>query len=433
MKFFKTNFALIALLFASLLFASCSDSNSDNPDPDPNPEPTETAHFDLWVTSDNYGGGGSNVKATVVQNVTSLEGNDVIDFKGKGVDVIAKLYQESIIKGEFYYQVPQEKDRFGKYRISNDKGIEIVKEVPFIKNTFLDRRHCHTWIDDNTLVFMAANGDKSKIIWTKLNTEAMKIVAEGELDLPELPLNAKGEPSKLSTSGMASYRKADDIIIYTYQNNDDKTHFFAAFVNAKDMIVKSVVKEDRAEQIGNSAYGELLTQKTFYDSEGSFYIVCANKIPGSPGSTQQYSTILRINKGAYDFDKTYKGFLGEGEKDYYRGKIVTIDYLSDSKVLLYIQNPTYTGAAQWGSDYNCYYATLDLKTDKLTDLKLPYSEGMLAQRSVVVGNKAYIGVNPKEQPQAIYSYDIKTDKLTKGVTITSGYQFQRITYLNKQK
>lgn len=431
MKFFKTHYALIALLFASLLFASCSDSNSDNPDPNPEPEPTETSHFDLWVTTDSYGGGGSSVKATVVLNVNSLEGDNVIDFKNNGVDVIAKLHQESVVKGGFYYQIPQEKDRFGKYKISNDKGIEIVKEVPFIKNTFLDRRYCNAWLDDNTLIFMAANGDKSKIIWTKLNTETMKVVAEGELDLPELPLAPNGKPSKLSTSGMASYRKADDMIIYTYQNNDDKTHFYAAFVNAKDMSVKSVVKEDRVEQIGSSAYGELLTQKTFYDSEGNFYIVCANKIPGTPGSTQQYSTILKINKGAYDFDKTYKSFMGNGEKDYYRGKIVTIDYLADIKVLLYIQNPTYTGAAEWGSDYNCYYAVLDLKTDKLTDLKLPFSEGVLSQRSVVVGDKAYIGVNPKTEPQSIYTYDIKTDKLTKGVTLSQGYVFQRIMYIEK--
>lgn len=428
MKFFKFNLTFLAILFTSMLFLSCSDS--DDPKPDPTPEPESAHHFDLWVSTGNYGGAGSGVEALLVQGFNSLEGQETVNFDGKGVDVIAKLFQETIVKGEYYYQVPQDNKRFGKYKISNDGGVQTIAEFPLKKYSVEARRYAHTWTGDNTLVLMAANGDKSKIIWIKVDTEKMLVVDEGELGLD---LSSMPKGYQLSTSGLASYRKADNMIIYTYQNNKDKSHIYAAFVNANDMSVKSVVEDNRVEQLGSSAYGELLTTKTVFDEQGNFYLVCANQIPESPGSTQQYSTILKINKGAYEFDKNYMSFLGKGATDYERGKIVTIDYLANNKALLYIQSPKYTGASKWGSDYNCYYAVLDLVTDQLTDIKLPYCEGTLAQRSVVIGDKAYIGVNPKTEQQAVYTYEIKTGKITKGITIKAGYQFQRIMNLEKQK
>jgi len=60
-------------------------------------------------------------------------------------------------------------------------------------------------------------------------------------------------------------------------------------------------------------------------------------------------------------------------------------------------------AEGWGADYNCYYAILDLTTDQLTEIQyngtnLPFSSGTFSQRSLVLGNKAYIGVNPKDAP-----------------------------------
>lgn len=417
MKFFKINFTLVAILFTSLLFVSCSDSDNE-------PQ-SDKAVFDLWVTSSTYGGGGSNVEARLVRGFSTLLGQETVSFEGKGVDVIATLNQETIVKDGYYYQVPLAENRFGKYKISST-GIETIAELPFKKISFEGRKYAHAWINNKVLVLMGANGDKSNIAWVKIDTDKMLIVDEGELelDLSEMP---KGY--KLSTSGLASYRKEDNEIIYAYQNNNDKSHIYAAFLNATDMSVKAVVEDHRVEQLGSSAYGELLTTKTVFDEQGNYYLVCANLIPGSQGSTQQYSTILRINKGTYEFDKSYEGFLGNGKTDYERGKIVTIDYLTNNQVLLYIQNPKYTGAPKWGSDYNCYYAVLDLATDKLTDLKLPYSEGTLAQRSVVVGSKAYIGVNPKTKPQTIYNYDIKTGKIEEGITIKEGYQFQRIIHL----
>lgn len=405
------SYALLAAL-ASISISSCSDDDiQETKTIDPN--------FHVWVSIGGTSGMGSE-NTQLVQAVESLAEQQNIDFKGTGADVTSKLYQESIIKGGYYYQVPKEKDRFGKYRIENNR-VEIVKEFPFKSYTLRDRRYSHAWINNKTLVLLASNGDASKVIWIKVDTEDMKIVSEGELDLPALPAGGK-----FSTSGLAGYRPSDGKIIYSYTDNNDKVRFYVSFINASDMTVVKTVTEDRAEFMAGTAYGELLQDKTFFDANGNYYIACNSVIKGAPSTTQQYGSLLRIKKDALEMDATYAGYQGDIAE---RGKIVTVDYLANDKAILYIQDPKHTGASGWGSDYNCYYAILDLKTDKVTELDLPYSEGTFSQRSIVKGEKAYIGVNPKNSSPAVYVYDITTGKLTKGLTISEGYSFDRIVNL----
>lgn len=138
-----------------------------------------------------------------------------------------------------------------------------------------------------------------------------------------------------------------------------------------------------------------------------------------------------------DFDKSFDSYAG------HEGKLVTIDYLGNNKCLCYIQDPKYCGIVAdntmksgWGSNYNCYYAILDMSTNNLEPVKcdgvdLPFRLGTFAQRCVVVNNKAYIGVNPEKSEPCIYVMDLNTMKVEKGASITDGYTFDMIRYLGK--
>lgn len=414
---------LLAAL-AGVAFTACED---DKPDPKII-DPLLESHFDIWVSIGENAGMGSDKKTLLVQNTKSLDAKEQINFVNTGADVTAKLLRESIIKGAYYYQVPNKKsDRFGKYQIVGNE-VRVIKEFPFQKNTLKDRRYTHAWIDDHTLVLMAANGKADKVIWIKVNTDQMKIVAEGELDLPTPP---KGY--KFNTSGIANYR--DGKILYAFIYNQSEftyatrpTFIQVAFINPSDMKVEKVIKDERVETLSGTAFGELLQNKTFFTPNGDYYIVCAIYNEGAKRNTEHYGALLRIKTGETDFDKSYKGY------NYPKGKIVTVDYLGNEKALLYIQDPEYTKAKGWGEDYNCYYAILDLKTDKVEEIKhdgkvLPYSSGTFSQRSIVLGDKAYIGVNPENELPCVYIYDIKTGEVTKGLTIAKGYLFDRIVAL----
>ena len=205
----KLNY-LMLMLFAMVLsmsFTACSDNDDEKKEQ----EEIHNVHYDIWVTLGETSGMGSS-SAVIVKNVNTLEdANQSIAFLNEGTDVSAKLYQESIVKGKYYYQIPKEKDRFGKYQITNS-GINTIAEHKFEKNTYQDRRYTHTWTGDNELVVLAANGDKKDVIWTKFNANDMSIVAEGSLNLP----NFTPEVITYSTSGLATYRKSDNKLLYFF-------------------------------------------------------------------------------------------------------------------------------------------------------------------------------------------------------------------------
>lgn len=434
MKTIKSMLLASMAMLTCLNFSACSDNN-DNPTPGTG-DVFSKVHFDVWVSVGESGGMGSGA-ALVVKNVPSLSDKDTIDFKNQGADVTAKLYQESIIKGRYYYQIPREKDRFGKYTIENGK-IVTVAERPFAKNTYLDRRYTHTFINGNTLVIMAANGDKNDVIWTKINTDDMSIIAEGALGLPEKTPQVK----TYSTSGIAKYRSKDNKIIYLYseKHKDGEKRVYAALINPADMKVENVTSTTVGEDLAGSAYGELLQSKAFFDDQDNLYVPLVSRIPGSETSTCAYSRIVRIKAGSKEFDTAYTGF----KMTEFTGKIVTCDYIGNNKAILYIQDPVKTGLSSdpklkkgWGNDYNCYYAIYDIATDRLSEIEcqgtlLPFSSGTFSQRSFVLGGKVFIGVNPKKGNPCIYVYDSRTGKTVKGATIAEGYEFNRIVYVNNQ-
>ncbi|MEG1563671.1 MAG: hypothetical protein RR365_08090 [Bacteroides sp.] len=425
----KLSFLVVALMaaFMSVSFIACDDNNDDPKDV--GGEVIDKVHYDIWVTVGASGGMGSDA-TLLVKSLSSLEGNESINFVNSGCDVTAKLYQESIVKGEYYYQVPKDKDRFGKYQIKGN-ALTTVAERPFSSNTYKDRRYTHTWTSGDELVVLAANGSANEVLWTKMNGKTMEITAEGNLGLAKLT-----GFKKFSTSGLARYRKSDNKIIYAFQDKNNEKAFFVAFIDAATMKVEKFVKEERAEQMAGTAYGELLQNKMFFDKNENLYIACNSQIANSEKSTCQYGRLLRIKKGETDFDKTY-----EGLKKTNQGKLVTVDYLGNNKALIYVQDPKYTGCsddnakyAGWGNNYNCYYATLDLTTDEVSEFKyegkvLPYSSGTFSQRSFVLNGKAYIGVNPKAAAPSVYVYDIKSGAVSKGITIQEGYEFDRIVYI----
>ena len=438
----KKSFLLTMMGAAIMACGATACSDDDKPTVVPGTPEVNDLHFDIFVTLDGAGGMGST-SSILVLSVNSLEDPDAtFDFVNAGTDITASLYEESITKGEYYYMVPRTDDCFGKYQIT-PQGVKTVQERPFAKNTFKGRRYCHAWTDDNTLVIIGSNGDngsksdKGEILWTKYDTRNMNIISEGDLGLNGFEGVNGNKVVYFSTSGLARYRASDNTIVYAFQDKTDDKGFYVAFIDAETMKVKKTVYDNRAEQMAGTAYGELLQNKMMVDQDDNIYIACNSVIPGAESYTCQYGAILKINNGEMDFDRSFNAYAG------HEGKLVTIDYLGNNKCLCYIQDPKYCGLVAsntdksgWGSHYNCYYAILDMSNNNLTPVKyqgtdLPFCLGTFAQRSLVINNKAYIGVNPEHSAPCIYVMDLNTLNVTKGSTIKDGYTFDMIRYLGK--
>ena len=432
--------ALVAMI--TVTFTACE--KDDNPTPEPEPEEAPV-FFDVVVSIGTHGGMNQG-EGTIVRRVSSLApGQPMIDFNNKGVVLTGTYTMESIVKGKYYYQVPESADRFVKFEIvdNNTAPVEVAK-CPFVKNTYKQRNYTHAWLDDNTLIIMAANGDKDKIIWTKLDASTMAILAEGEL-----PLSLQNPQAKMfSTSGLLTYRKADNKLFYFHTEKKSARvaypGLYTSVINPATMTVEGTsYTEELTEETVASAYGELLQQSVFYTEDGTMYVACLHATDVTPeGASNAVSVedgdLLRILPGQTSFDPTYNGYKNP------EGKMLTIQYLGNNKALAYstdgrIINPADPTAFLKGiSDYIHFYSIIDLTTGERTRLKyngseLPLSAGRFAQRSAIVNGKAYVGVSTETAANpCIYVYDIVSGKVEKGVELSSGFYFDMIRVVDAE-
>ncbi len=392
-------------------------------------------HFDLTVTVGKQGGMGRDV-TTIMQSRDRLDTGATVDFKNAGAEINADYSMEAIVRGKYYYQVPVSADRFVKLQFKNNK-MEVVQAQPFQENTYNCRQYTHAWTSDNTLVIMAANGDKDAIVWTKLNTDDMTIIDEGTLNISV----AEGWET-FTTSGILAYRQSDDKLFYFYFNKKgsgmkatNEGHFHVAVINAQTMQVEQDnLNTDNVPEMAGSAYGELLQQTTFFDENDNLYLAAFNDMDVN-GINREIGCLMRIKKGQFNFEAGYNGFP-ESE-----GKLLTMHYLGNGKVFCYSRNDNLTEINSKGKEvvmsgidsYSHYYSIVDLNANTRTRMQyngqdIDYSSGRFSQRSAFdpSDNKVYFGVNTETAQPCVYVYDVATGSVTKGVDVAEGYYFEQI-------
>ena len=421
LKFFHSAMVALALTAA---FASCS--NDDNEDQAPVPEEqipvAPVVHYDLTVTVDKHGGMGRDV-TTIMQSRERLDAGDVVNFENIGAETNADYTMEAITRGKYYYQVPNSEDRFVKLQFKDNK-MHVVQAQPFKENTYNKRQYTHTWLNDNTLIIMAANGNKNAIVWTKLKTDDMTIISEGTLDLA-----LEGDWDSFTTSGILAYRQNDNKLFYFYymkkgtgRKATKETNFRVAVINAETMAVEQKSQCPFAAEMAGSAYGELLQQTTFSDEQGNLYLAAF-----SDTEIGEEGKLLRIKVGEYNIDADFNGFPNSD------GKLLTTQYLGNGKVFCYSRHDDKANLGTDIDSYAHYYSVVDMNANTRTRMsfggtEIPYSSGRFSQRSAFNSkeNKVYFGVNIQTSQPQIYVYDVATGNVTEGVKVAEGYYFEQI-------
>lgn len=421
----KIKFLLTSFMALFIAFGMTSCSNDDEPEQPDDPTIIQDYHFDLWVALDKHGGMGRDVQ-TLVRSVNSLEADQPeITFQGTGTEVNSLLSLETILKGAYYYQVPVSSDRFAKYIIKDNKVV-VVKERRFQTNTYATRKYTHAWINDNTLVIMAANGDATKIVWTKLNADDMTIISEGILDV-KMPEGGK----VFNTSGILTYRPSDNKLFYFYfaKNSSGRKGvrvgpMMTAVINPATMAVESETPCFlNCEMVGTS-YGELLQTTTFIDGNNNLYIACVT----DDADGKEHSHLLKIPANSTSFDQSYDGFTAGG-------KLISVMYVGGNKVVAYARDDA---AGTHIDSFSHYYTVIDVVSKTSTPItyngqRLAYSSGRFSSRMAYVNHKAYIGVDAEGQKPQIYIYDVEKNQTALGATMASGYYFEQIRVVEDVK
>ena len=420
----KIKFLLLSFMALFIAIGMTGCSNEDEPKQDEDPTIIQDYHFDLWVALDRHGGMGRDVQ-TLVRSVNSLDADQPeITFQGQGTEVNSILSLETILRGSYYYQVPVSGDRFAKYTI-RDNQIQVVKERRFQTNTYSTRKYTHAWIDDNTLIIMASNGDGSKIVWTKLNADDMTIIAEGNLDV-KMPEGGE----IYTTSGILNYRASDNKLFYFYYaktggaRGKRVTPMMTAVINPATMAVESDTPCFLDCEMVGTAYGELLQTTTFIDGNNNLYIACVT----DDADGNEHSHLLKIPANSTSFDQNYDGFTAEG-------KLISVMYIGDNKVMAYAREDKLgTGI----DAFSHYYTVIDVVSKVSAPVtyngqRLAYSSGRFSSRMAYVNHKAYIGVDAEGQKPQIYIYDVASSQTALGATMASGYYFEQIRVVEDEK
>lgn len=424
MKKFKFMLMAFMALMISMSVTSCSNDDDDPNGKDDGTMVLDDFHFDLWVALDRHGGMGRDVQ-TLVRSVNSLEADQPqISFEGEGTEVNATLTLETILKGAYYYQVPVSGNRFAKYTIEDNK-INVVAERRFQTNTYSARKYTHAWINDNTLVIMASNGDGDKVIWTKLNADNMSIISEGTLDVK------LAEGAELfTTSGILTYRKSDNKLFYFYYTKSGgkrgarMTPMMTAVINPETMAVESDTPCFLDCEMVGTAYGELLQTTTVIDSDNNLYIACVT----DDADGNEHSHLLKIPANSTSFDQSYDGFTAGG-------KLISILYMGGNEIMAYARDDSMgTGI----DSFSHYYTVINLNTKVASPVtyngeRLAFSSGRFSSRMCFVNHKAYVGVDAEGTNPVIYIYDANSKQTSKGAELKAGVYFEQIRVVENEK
>ena len=440
MKEMKKLLLILTVAMVSMMMAvSCHE-----PTPEPEPEPEEVVkdyNFDLFVCAVKHGGMSQNKNGTYVRSVPALTADQPrVEFTGKGVDITQNYTLESITRGRYYYQVPQKATGgFVKFHIErNAAGDETIvedAEVPFKDNVYSARKYTHAWIGDSTTLVVIGTANKAtKIIWSKLSESNLSIQSEGELDI-KLPEGFNA----FSTAGLLTYRKSDKKLYYFYLTKREAGQSDAAtsvtniaIINPDNMQVESTtaVPSEVMEETAGSAYGELMQSMIMYDEADNMYV--AGLVTND--KDQEMGILRRIPAGQKTFDASWNGFPNP------EGKLLTVQYLGNGKALSYSRDESLGTKIDSKSHF---YSIVNLANGSRERVKfngqdLQYCGGRFSQRSVVVNNKAYIGVGGETEGEAeatyptIYIYDCKTGVVEKGIELSKGFCFDIIRAMDVQ-
>ena len=185
----------------------------------------------------------------------------------------------------------------------------------------------------------------------------------------------------------------------------------------------TVVPHDVMEETAGSAYGELMQSMIMYDEADNMYVAGMITI-----DEKEMGILRRIPVGSKTFDSFWNGFPNP------EGKLLTIQYLGNGKALCYSRDESLGTKIDSKSHF---YSIINLANGSRSRVQyngadLQYCGGRFSQRSVVVNNKAYIGVGGETEGEAeatypaIYIYDCKTGAVEKGVELSKGFCFDII-------
>lgn len=330
---------------------------------------------------------------TATNDVTQGEMN----LNREGDEINSKGTYSYIVKNGYIYNYKTDQRVFKKMKYTKDKLVTEL-EIPF---SYINDISAFTWVDDNTLLVFGDTSDVERIRYTVFDVRTLKVIKQGDVTgLEPFP-----QGYEYYSIGSAAY--IDGVVYLQYSFRSAKW-VYPSFYNFATISYNDfkVIKSEPDNRSSGASSGSPYFRTSFIKDNNSFYYSCFTRT----NSENNDIYLFRIIAGQQTIDRSYEINLTKtlgGLKPE-----TAMDYIGDNKMIISYRDPAK------GSSYNARYAIIDLETKRvvrvLTELPLdePYELGFFTQ-----DQKVYMAINSAEDGNYVWIYDLKTDKVTKGMTL----------------
>lgn len=387
MKIFNRNNCASAVitLFTLVAFSSCSD------DSEPTPVVPDGDEFVIV--------GGVNNPAALYMLTAGDVTTGSVSAIGNGTEITS---WSRWFKNGYYYK--RTSGKFSKYKYEN-KLLTLVTEVA-VTGAGVNS----LWLDDKTLLLENATPTAEKPIlnYSIINVETMTVTSSGTV-----AGQALGATDNAIYIGSLTRKDSKLYISYALFNSQWRATdtAYLAVVDYPSFGNVTISKDTRSTypgSIGVDLPSTLTYNNNIYilTNTGDRWGINANKP----------SAIYRIGNGKTSYDTDYffdLSALSSGNREYYglwdlgNGKALT--RMGRKDLLLTFTDYTATDVFE--------YYVIDVVNKTRTKLDLPLDKGVRTSPVWVENGKAYIAVSSTTSGNFVYTYEISSGKITKGMEI----------------
>lgn len=397
----NTKLKLLSLLSVALIgFSSCSNDDSKEID--------ETTNGDEFV----FAGGVENPSAAYMLASGTLA-DGFVSANGNGAEITGN---GRLFKNGAYYNLANGK--LSKYKYEN-KLLTLSKEITLAGNSLWSY-----WLNDTTLIVWngTATAPSGDMTYNIVNTDDLSVTKTGTLTFTGLQSTDKA----IYLSGCVLNNGKLYLPYVVYHSGWTSTSIaYLASVDYPAMNNLKIDTDTRSGALGT--FSTLMGGTIKYNNDVYVITDCGDRW----GSVKDKpSAIFKISNGATELSADYffdLSAISDGNKEFYglydlgNGKGIT--RLGRKDLLL-----TFT-------DYNntdvFEYYVVDVVNKTKTKLNLPLSKYASSSPVLVENGKAYILVSSNANGSFVYTYDISSGSLTKGIEVKGLDYVNWISRFNK--
>lgn len=389
-KLFRLYSFPILLLFAIAL-TSC-DKGSDTPAP---VEETQDKYA-VWLQIGSW----PNTTQYVLGTNSLTEGT--INLAGQGAEVTGRSAYGIITKGGFYYYYNVTTGRFSKFKYEKDLYNSVL-EVPY---THMADVGGFTWINDKTLFLVGTNGDQTKINYSVVDIETLKMT-NGTFETPAIPTGYK-----YISLGNIEYTNGKVFLQFGYTADWPTPWQQKVNIGVVDYATLKYEKTLSDTRSAGPGTNKLWLSSSFVDATGNTYFATnvewSNITNGTPAS------IYRIKAGTTELDASYyqdKASIGYDP--------VGLWYIGGTQAILKYIDKAVTGTHMYA------FAVFNLETGKITKklTEIPNDNDAYIQNIVVEDGKVYMITNAETGKDYVYEYNIAAGTVKTGLELIGGYDY----------